>query len=86
MGKECYLTSVSTEQTHQTLIVKERRNYVEPMEELEEVILIEGDEKKITKIRTTMSKKIQDSIVEFLREMWMSSHGVIKTCLTLALK
>jgi hypothetical protein len=68
MARGRYLTSVSTEQTHQTLIVEEWRNLAKPIEELEEVILIEGDEKKITKIGTAMPKKIRDSIVEFLRE------------------
>jgi hypothetical protein len=68
IARECYLTSVSTEQTHQTLIVEERRNFAEPTEELEEVELIEGDEKKITKIGTANPEKIRDSIVEFLRE------------------
>ncbi len=68
MAREHYLTSVSTEQTHQTLIVEEWRNLAEPIEELEEVILIEGDKKKITKIRTAMPKKVRHSIVEFFRE------------------
>ncbi len=68
MARERYLTSVSTEQTHQTLIVEERRNLAEPIEELEEVIPIEGNKKKITKIGTAMPKKVQHSIVEFLRE------------------
>ena len=47
-----------TEKTHQTLIVEERKNFAEPMEELEEVTLIEGDEKKMTKIGTAMPKKV----------------------------
>lgn len=68
MEREFYLTSVNTEKTHQTLIVEERRNFAEPMEELEEVTLIEGDEKKMTKIGTAMPKKVWDFIVEFLRE------------------
>jgi ribonuclease HI len=68
MPRECYLTSVSTEQAHQTLIVEERRNIAEPTEELEEVALIEGDEKKTTRIGTSMPKGIRDSIVQFLRK------------------
>jgi hypothetical protein len=68
MERGSYLTSVNIEQTHQTLIVEERRNFAEPTEELEEVTLIEGDEKKLTKIGTAMPKKVRDSIVEFLRE------------------
>jgi BarA-like signal transduction histidine kinase len=68
MARECYLTSVSTEQAHQILIVEERRNIAEPTEELEEVILVEGDEKKTTRIETSMPKGIRDSIVQFLRE------------------
>jgi BarA-like signal transduction histidine kinase len=46
MARECYLTSVSTEQVHQTLIVEERQNTAEPTEELEEIVLIEGNKKK----------------------------------------
>ena len=68
MTRECYLTSVSIEQAHQTMIMEERLNIAEPTEELEEVALIEGDEKKTTKIGTSMTKGVQDSIVRFLRE------------------
>uniref|UniRef100_A0A2N9EWZ5 Integrase catalytic domain-containing protein n=1 Tax=Fagus sylvatica TaxID=28930 RepID=A0A2N9EWZ5_FAGSY len=68
MVRECYLTSISTEQVHQTLIVEERQNIAEPTEELEEIVLIEDNEKKTTRIGTSMTKEIQDSIVRFLRE------------------
>ena len=68
MARECYLTSVSTEQVHQTLIVEERQNIAKPTEKLEEVALIEGDDKKTTRIGTSMVKEIRDSIVQFLRE------------------
>jgi ribonuclease HI len=68
MARECYLTSVSTEQVHQTLIVEERQNIAELTEKLEEVALIKGDDKKTTKIGTSMVKEIRDSIVQFLRE------------------
>ena len=63
MARECYLTSISTEQVHQTLIVEERQNIAEPIEELEEIVLIEGNEKKTTRIGTSMTKEIRDSIV-----------------------
>ena len=68
MARECYLTSVSTNQVHQTLIVEERRNFAEPIEKLEEITLIEGDEKKKTRIGTTMPEEVRGSIVQFLRE------------------
>ena len=68
MARECYLTSTSTEPVHQTLIVEERQNIAEPTEELEEIVLIEGNEKKTTQIGTSMTKEIRDSIVRFLRE------------------
>ena len=55
MARECYLTTVNTEQVHQTLIVEERQNIGEPTEELEEIVLIEGNEKKTTRIGTSMS-------------------------------
>jgi BarA-like signal transduction histidine kinase len=69
MARKCYLTSVSTEQVHQTLIVEERKNTAEPTEELEEIVLIEGNKKKkTTRIETSMTKEIRDLIVSFLRK------------------
>ena len=59
MARECYLTSVSIDQIHQTLIVEERRNFAEPIEKLEEITLTEGNEKKRTTIGTTMPAEIQ---------------------------
>uniref|UniRef100_A0A2N9GCW7 Uncharacterized protein n=1 Tax=Fagus sylvatica TaxID=28930 RepID=A0A2N9GCW7_FAGSY len=50
MARECYLTSTNTEPVHQTLIVEERQNIAEPTEELEEIILIEGHEKKTMEV------------------------------------
>uniref|UniRef100_A0A2N9GHD1 Reverse transcriptase domain-containing protein n=1 Tax=Fagus sylvatica TaxID=28930 RepID=A0A2N9GHD1_FAGSY len=70
MARECYLTSTSTEPVHQALIVEERQNIAEPTEELEEIILVEGlhNEKKTTRIGTSMKGEVRDSIVQFLRE------------------
>uniref|UniRef100_A0A2N9G1W1 Uncharacterized protein n=1 Tax=Fagus sylvatica TaxID=28930 RepID=A0A2N9G1W1_FAGSY len=70
MARECYLTSTSTEPVHQALIVEERQNIAEPTEELEEIVLVEGlhDEKKTTRIGTSMTEGVRDSIVRFLRE------------------
>jgi hypothetical protein len=67
MARECYLTTVNAEQVHQTLIVEEQQNIAEPTEELEEIVLIEGDEKKTTRIETSMAKEIRASVVSFLR-------------------
>jgi hypothetical protein len=70
MARECYLTSTSTESVHQALIVEERQNIAEPTEELEEIILVEGlhNEKKTTRIGTSIKGEVRDSIVRFLRE------------------
>jgi hypothetical protein len=68
MARKCYLTTVNAEQVHQTLIVEERQNVAEPTEEREGIILIEGDEKKTTRIGTSMTKEIRDLIVSFLRK------------------
>jgi hypothetical protein len=70
MARECYLTSTSTESVHQALIVEERQNIAEPTEELEEIILVEGlhNEKKTTRIGTSIRGEVRDSIVRFLRE------------------
>uniref|UniRef100_A0A2N9EWT7 Reverse transcriptase RNase H-like domain-containing protein n=1 Tax=Fagus sylvatica TaxID=28930 RepID=A0A2N9EWT7_FAGSY len=68
MARECYLTSINIEQVHQTLIMEERKNIAEPTEELEEIVLIEDDKKKTTRIGTSMTKEIRDSIVRFLKE------------------
>jgi hypothetical protein len=67
-ARECYLTTVNAEQVHQTLIVEERQNIAEPTEELEEIVLIEDNEKKTTKIGTSMTKEIRYLIVSFLRK------------------
>uniref|UniRef100_A0A2N9HJY0 RNA-directed DNA polymerase n=1 Tax=Fagus sylvatica TaxID=28930 RepID=A0A2N9HJY0_FAGSY len=70
MARECYLTSTSTEPVHQALIVGERQNIAEPTEELKEIVLVEGlhNEKKTTRIGTSMKGEVRDSIVRFLRE------------------
>uniref|UniRef100_A0A2N9GXC3 RNase H type-1 domain-containing protein n=1 Tax=Fagus sylvatica TaxID=28930 RepID=A0A2N9GXC3_FAGSY len=70
MARECYLTSTSTEPPHQALIVEERQNIAEPTEELEEIVLVEGlpNEKRTTRIGTSMTEGVRDSIVRFLRE------------------
>uniref|UniRef100_A0A2N9GBC9 Integrase catalytic domain-containing protein n=1 Tax=Fagus sylvatica TaxID=28930 RepID=A0A2N9GBC9_FAGSY len=64
------LTSTSTEPVHQALIVEERQNIAEPTEELEEIVLVKGlhNEKKTTRIGTSMTEGVRDSIVRFLRE------------------
>jgi hypothetical protein len=68
MARECYLTTVNVEQVHQTLIVEEQQNIAKPTEELEEIVLVEGNEKKTIRIGTSMTKEKQDLIVSFLRE------------------
>ena len=68
MARECYLTTVNAEQVHQMLIVEEWQNIAEPTEELEEIVLIEGNEKKTTRIGTSMTKEIRALVVSFLRE------------------
>jgi hypothetical protein len=50
------------------LIVEERRNFAEPTEKLKEITLTEGNEKRKTRIGTTMLAEIRGSIVQFLRE------------------
>ena len=88
MARECYLTSTSTEPVHQALIVEERQNIAEPTEELEEIVLVEGlhDEKKTTRIGTSMTEGVRDSIVRFLRENAIFLLGVMPTCQALAPK
>uniref|UniRef100_A0A2N9H4H0 Uncharacterized protein n=1 Tax=Fagus sylvatica TaxID=28930 RepID=A0A2N9H4H0_FAGSY len=70
MARECYLTSTSTEPVHQALIVEERQNIAEPTEALEEITLVEGlpNEKKTTRIGTSIKGEVRDSIIRFLRE------------------
>jgi ribonuclease HI len=70
MARECYLTSTSTEPVHQGLIVEERQNIAEPTEALEEITLVEGlpNEKKTTRIGTSIKGEVRDSIIRFLRE------------------
>jgi hypothetical protein len=68
MARECYLTSVDTKKVHQTLLVEDRKNVVEPLEAMEDITLIAGDDKKTMKIETTLPKEIRDELIELLRE------------------
>ena len=65
MACECYLTSVDTEKAHQTLMVEDRRNVVEPLEAMEDITLVTGDDKKTTKIGTTLSKETRGELINF---------------------
>ena len=48
-------------------MVEDRRNVVEPLEAMEDITLVTGDNKKTTKIGTTLSKEIRGELIEFLR-------------------
>ena len=47
--------------------MEERQNIAEPTEELEDIVLMEGDEKKTTRIGTSMVKEIRASVIGFLK-------------------
>uniref|UniRef100_A0A2N9ECS2 RNase H type-1 domain-containing protein n=1 Tax=Fagus sylvatica TaxID=28930 RepID=A0A2N9ECS2_FAGSY len=69
MARECYLTSVSADQVPPDFDCRRSgRNFAEPTEKLEEITLTEGNEKRRTRIGTTMPAEIRGSIVQFLRE------------------
>jgi hypothetical protein len=73
-ARECYLASLGTEGKNQTMTIEERKNLVEPSEELNTIILDEKHPEKSTKIGINLHPppppraQIRESIIHFLKD------------------
>ena len=62
-----YLASLSAESKHQTMTIEEGKIFVEPIKELETLILDDAVPKKIMKIRTKLFPPVRQALTQFLR-------------------
>ena len=65
--RECYFASLEPETRHQTMTINEGQKLVEPIEELEVVVLDNEEPNKTTNIGTRMDGRLRKSIIEFLK-------------------
>uniref|UniRef100_A0A2N9IJZ2 Uncharacterized protein n=1 Tax=Fagus sylvatica TaxID=28930 RepID=A0A2N9IJZ2_FAGSY len=66
-ARECYFASLGPEATHQTIKIDEGHRLVEPIEELEVVVLDNKKPHKTTSIGTKMDGRLRESMIKFLK-------------------
>ena len=66
-AQECYITMLEMEDHQQTMCIGEQRTMVEPIEELEEVVLDESRPGRTTRMGTLASPMIRQDLAGFLR-------------------
>ena len=64
---ECYIAMLELEDYQQTMYIGEQQTAVEPVEELEEIILDESRPERMTRIGTLASSLIRQDLIGFLR-------------------
>jgi hypothetical protein len=62
------------------MTIEERKVLVKPSGKLDTIELEDGHPEKTTKIGANLPPKIKESPSNFLRTIWTSSHGAMKTC------
>ena len=65
--QECYIAILEMEDHQQTMCIGEQRTFVEPVEELEEVILDESRPGRTTRTGTLASPTVRQDLANFLR-------------------
>ena len=66
-ARECYIAMLEMEDHQQTMCIGEQRTTVEPVEELEEIILDESRPGRMTRMGTLASPMIRQDLAGFLR-------------------
>ena len=66
-ARECYIAMLELEDYQQTIYIREQRTAVEPVEELEEIILDESRPERRTRMGTLASPLIRQDLKGFLR-------------------
>ena len=66
-ARECYIAMLELEDYQQTMYIGEQQTAVEPVEELEEIILDESRPERMTRIGTLASSLIRQDLIGFLR-------------------
>ena len=66
-ARECYIAMLEMEDHQQTMCIGEQRTIVEPLEELEEVILDESRPGRTTRMGTLANPMVRQDLTSFLR-------------------
>ena len=66
-ARECYVTMLEMEDHQQTMCIGKQRTIVEPVEELEEVMLDESRPGRTTRMGTLASPTVRQDLANFLR-------------------
>ena len=64
LARECYQAVLATKENHTWMIEKKKE---EKVKALETVALVDGESKKTTRIRTTLSDQMKRRLVQFLK-------------------
>ena len=76
-ARECYIAMLEMEDHQQTICMGEQRTMVEPVEELEEIVLDESRPGRTTRMGTLASPIIRQDLASFLRmnqDVFVWSH------------
>ena len=77
LARECYQAVLAGKENHMWTIEEKEEDGMETLETVESV---EGNADKTTKIGTTLSPEMRSRLIKFLKRIWMSLHGVTRTC------
>uniref|UniRef100_A0A2N9HBH7 Retrotransposon gag domain-containing protein n=1 Tax=Fagus sylvatica TaxID=28930 RepID=A0A2N9HBH7_FAGSY len=67
-ARECYLASLGSEGQNQTMAIEEQKILVESSEELDTIVLEDGQPEKTTKIGSNLPPKLKESLVQFMKK------------------
>ena len=65
LARECYQTVLASRENHIWVVEEEPKK---PVQELEDVNLVKGDDTKVTKVEAGLDSDLKDKIVEFLKQ------------------
>ena len=65
MARECYQVVLASRENHAWMVEEEPRK---PVQELEDVSLVEGDATKVTKVGVGLNLDLKGKIMEFLKQ------------------
>jgi len=65
LARECYQTVLASRESHTWKVEEEPPK---PMEEAEDVVLVEGDPSKTTKVGNKLQQTLKDELVKFLKK------------------
>ena len=77
LAKKCYQVVLASKENHTWMVEEEPPK---PMEETEDIKLVEGNPSKTTKVGKKLQRSLTDEGWSFWKRTWMSLHGATKIC------